>query len=115
LPLNLSLAKEEVIHYYESGNFEQECKESIDEALLYFKEHECSFTEKKTIIFDIDDTALSWFTTLKDIDFCLNCGVRLFNELAAQADMPLNMQVKRLYDYCVAQSYSIIFFKRETR
>lgn len=108
-PINLRIAKNQVIEYYESGAFEQECKQIIDQTIHYLKSNKDHFSDSKSIIFDVDDTVLLAFYHLKTLDFCDYCGDRLFNEFVYRADAPTILAVKQLYDYCVNNNYHIFF------
>ena len=108
-PINLRIAKNQVIKHYESGAFELECKKIIDDAINYLESNKKNFSNFKTVIFDVDDTVLHAFEHLKKLDFCDHCGDILFNEFVHRADAPTISQVKRLYDYCIATNYHIIF------
>lgn len=108
-PLNLRIAKNRVIEHYESGAFEQECKQIIDQAIHYLESNKDNFSNSKSIIFDVDDTILLAFYHLKTLDFCDCCGDRLFNEFVTRADAPTIVAVKQLYDYCANNNYHIFF------
>lgn len=108
-PLNLTLIKRAVAHHYQSGLFETECQGIINSALNYLQSLEGNLTDKKTIIFDVDDTVLFAFKHLETLDYCKHCGNRLFDEFVHNANVPTIAPIKQLYDYCVEQKYHIIF------
>ncbi len=55
-PVNLSIAREEVKQYYESGKFDEELNKVIKEAKEKFDKVE--FKNNSVVIFDVDETVL---------------------------------------------------------
>ena len=55
-PVNLSVSREEVKEYYESGKFDEELDEVIDEAKSEFDK--VDIKNNSVVIFDVDETAL---------------------------------------------------------
>lgn len=112
VPLNIMLAKEHVVHYYESGNFEADCATMVDNALVYLQDHEHAFDESKTIVFDIDDTLLLYFEHLKSVGFCAQCPQCNYNAYynwLEKGNAVEVRQIKRLYDYAAQYGYHIVF------
>ena len=108
-PANIESAKRAVIDYYTSGQFDLECEGVIDKALQYFVAHDTTFNANKTVIFDIDETALSNFEHFSSVEFCRNCYAQMRQELPIKSPIPAIPAVKRLYDFLVERSYHIIF------
>ena len=102
-PLNLTIAKNEVIKYYTSGRYEKDLKKIVNRAIKHFKK--VRLHEKQTIIFDIDNTILSTFPLEKSVSF----GCTPFHKWALEARAPVIPEVKRLYDYLVNQGFKIVF------
>ncbi len=65
--MNLSIAKEEVIKYHESGKYDEETAEAVEKAINEFKNIKAA--NNSTVIFDIDETALSSYEYRKKYDF----------------------------------------------
>ena len=96
--------KKDVYEYYTSGMYDEEIKGITDKAKEYFGSIEVK--EMSTIIFDIDETALSNFvfdTT------ALPFTVERWNEWVMEGKAYAIQPVKELYDYLVSLNYNIIF------
>jgi len=103
--LNLGEAKKIVQKYYESSNYEKECKEIIDEAIKHLDK--IRLPEKPIVIFDIDETALSNYDHIKEIDFGYYYDIWL--EWLKKSDAVAIPQTKRFYDYLIARNVGIVF------
>ncbi|MGB5848909.1 MAG: HAD family acid phosphatase, partial [Ignavibacteriaceae bacterium] len=66
-PVNLSVARESVKEYYESGKFDEELNEVIREGKDKFSKIE--FTENSVVIFDVDETALNNYEASKKMGY----------------------------------------------
>ncbi|MBL1213166.1 MAG: hypothetical protein HND52_07415 [Ignavibacteriae bacterium] len=104
-PINLSIAKKEVKEYYDSGKFDEEIKLVVDEAIEKLKN--VKFNENSTVVFDIDETALSGYDYALQIDF--GYDLDSWTEWQLKADAPAIQDVKRLYDYLVDKNVYIVF------
>lgn len=103
--VNLAQSKADVKHYYESGEYEQELKEIIDDAIEEFEE--VSIPENALVIFDIDETTLSNYEYIKSVDFGYE-----FNDwqrYLMEDDADVIPEAKRLYDWLVDKGVKIIF------
>ena len=91
---NLDSAKKLVINYYESGQFDAECKKVFDAAVAKI---DTIIVEKNSaVVFDIDETALSNYNHTKEIGF--GFVLNLWNEWLLKANAPAIPQTKRFYD-----------------
>jgi len=104
-PLNLSIAKERVQHYYESGRYQSDKYKIIARAIHYFKR--ITPHKNSVVIFDIDDTALSNYADEKSISF--GYIPKLFHEWVMKADAPAIIQTKNFYDYLIRRNFRVIF------
>ena len=102
---NLSSVKDEVILYYESGGYSKETEEVINNAIDKFKS--ISAGDSAAVIFDVDDTALSYYELGKKISF--GYVPELWDKWIDTATVPAIPQVKKLYDFLVARGFRIIF------
>jgi acid phosphatase len=102
---NLGEVKKSIQHYYESNNYERDCKEIIDSAIEYI--NGLSLPEKATVIFDIDETSLSNYSHIKEIDFGYYYTIWL--EWLKKADAVSIPQTKRFYDFLISQRIKIVF------
>ena len=104
-PVNLSIAREEVKQYYESGKFEEELNKVITEAKQKFDKAE--FTDSSVVIFDIDETALDNFELAEKMGFGYNYEMN--KKWNAEMKAPAIKQVKELYDFLLSKGSKIIF------
>jgi acid phosphatase len=103
--LNLTTAKKNVVEYYESGKFDEEAKEAVDEAIAHFEK--INFEKNAAVVFDVDETALSnyEFNTRYDFGYASDLWDAWIKEAKATA-IP---QVKSLYDFLISKGAKIIF------
>ncbi|MEW6507737.1 MAG: HAD family acid phosphatase [Bacteroidota bacterium] len=103
--INLGTAKRIVQNYYESSNYEKDCKAIIDRAIEHINRLE--LPDKPTVIFDIDETSLANYEHIKEIDFGYYYDIWL--RWLKQADAVAIPQTKRFYDYLIARNIRIVF------
>lgn len=103
--INLGAAKRDVQKYYESSNYEKECKEIIDIAIKHMDG--VKLPEKPIVIFDIDETSLSNYEHIKEIDFGYYYDIWL--EWLKKSDAVAIPQTKRFYDYLISRNVGIVF------
>lgn len=103
--LNLGVAKKSVQKYYESSNYEKNCKEVIDDAIKQIDK--LILPEKPIAVFDIDETALSNYKYIKEIDFGYYYDIWV--EWLKKSDAVVIPQTKRFYDYLVSKNVGIVF------
>jgi len=104
-PVNLSIAREEVKQYYESGKFEEELNKVITDAKQKFDKAE--FTDSSVVIFDIDETALNNYGLAEQMGF--GYVYELNKKWNAELKAPAIKQVKELYDFLLSKGAKIIF------
>ena len=104
-PVNLTIAKQQVEQYYESGSYENDLRDIVDSAINHFSK--ISVSDKSLVIFDVDDTVLSDYADAKAISF--GYIPKLSHEWVLRADAPAVLEVKRLYDYLIEHKLHIIF------
>ncbi len=104
-PVNLSVARETVKEYYESGKFDEELNAVINEAKDKFSKIE--FTENSVVIFDVDETVLDNYglAELMGFGYVYEMNKKWNRELKA----PAIPQVKELYEYLIAKGSKVIF------
>jgi acid phosphatase len=103
--MNLGAAKNAVQAYYESGEFDRECANIIDDAIDQIEE--IKLTGKPTIVFDIDETAFSNYEYTKEIGF--GYVYKLWNEWQQKGIAPAIKDTKRFYDYLISKNIHVIF------
>ena len=104
-PVNLSVARESVKEYYESGRFDEELDEVIREAKDKFSKVE--FKENSVVIFDVDETVLDNYELAKEMGF--GYVYKMNKEWNSEMKAPAIEAVKDLYDYLLARGFKIIF------
>ena len=105
VPVNLGIAKEEIIKYHESGRYDKDALEAVDKAIDEFKNIKSS--GKDIVVFDIDETALSNYDYNKDFDF--GYVADLWDKWIDSASAPAIPEVKKLYDYLLSRGFGIVF------
>ena len=104
-PVNLTIAREDVQHYYESGKFDEELNKVIEKAKKEFDKVE--FKNNSVIIFDVDETALNNYELAKEMGFGYVYAIN--KKWNAEMKSPAINQVKELYDYLLSKGAKIIF------
>lgn len=111
-PYNLSLAKNAVLTYYLSGEYETDVEKAARRAENYLlkriKENNQSIQPKKlAMVLDIDDTSLSNFPGNKIRDFSSTNEANTKGYLEANA--PAIEPVLRLYNLAIRNGVSVFF------
>lgn len=104
-PVNLSVAREEVQKYYESGKFDEELNAVIADAKKEFEEFE--FRKNSVVIFDVDETALNNYELAEKMGF--GYVYELNKQWNAELKAPAIPQVKELYEFLLSKGSKIIF------
>ncbi len=103
--INLGTAKKVVQEYYESGTYDRECSKIIDTAISYLDKKKIS--EKSTVVFDIDETALSNYQYTKEIGF--GYTYKSWNDWQKKGIAPAIKNTKRFYDYLISKKIHVVF------
>jgi acid phosphatase len=104
-PVNLTVAREEVQQYYESGKFDEELNTVIEEAKEKFSN--VQFKDNSVVIFDVDETALDNYELAKQMGF--GYVYELNKKWNAEMKAPAIKQVKELYDFLLSKGAKVIF------
>ena len=104
-PANLSVAREEVKQYYESGKFDEELTKVIVDAIREFEK--VIFKDKSVVIFDVDETALDNYGLAEQMGF--GYVYELNKKWNAELKAPAIKQVKELYDFLLSKGAKVIF------
>jgi len=103
--VNLRIAKDIVKDYYESGKFDEEMNDVINDA----KEKFCKVDANKNsiVIFDVDETALNNYGLAKQMDFGYIYGLnKKWNE---ELKAPAIKQTKGFFYYLLNKGGKVIF------
>ncbi|MDH3267651.1 MAG: hypothetical protein OEM46_02235 [Ignavibacteria bacterium] len=104
-PVNLSLAREEVKQYYESGMFDRELDGVISEAKIEFDQMDIK--NNSVVIFDVDETALDNYGLAEQMGF--GYVYEMNKKWNAEMKAPAIPKIKELYDFLLAKGAKIIF------
>lgn len=104
-PINLTIARNEVKQYYESGKYDEELNKVIANAKKEFEKVE--FKENSAVIFDIDETALNNYGLAEQMGF--GYVYELNKKWNAELKAPAISQVKELYEFLLSKGSKIIF------
>ena len=108
--VNLTDAKDRVKDYYESGKFDEKVNSIISEAIE--KLEDITFTEHSTVIFDVDETALSNYEYTKRLGFGYTW--QSWDKWVKSAKAKAIPGVKKLYDYLISRKVKVIFLTGRT-
>lgn len=111
-PQNISCAKNTVVNYYTSGEYEKDVNQLIQgaEKYLFKRIADNKFAEKPeklAMVLDIDDTSISNFDVNKVDDFS-NIGT-LIDKRYEKANSPAIKPVLRLYNEAIANGVDVFF------
>lgn len=111
-PSNLGLLKKELIAYYDSGVYSQELQKVAQQATQYIKQEaeanaRRTHPEKLAIVLDIDETSLSNFANMRQIDFA-NLPETITQQLLA-ADEPAILPTLELYQQALQNNIAVFF------
>ena len=108
-PINLTIARNEVKQYYETGKYDEELNKVIADAKKEFEKVEFKESAKggSVVIFDIDETALNNYGLAEQMGF--GYVYEMNKQWNAESKTPAIPQVKELYDFLLSKGSKIIF------
>lgn len=104
-PVNLGIAKQQLINYHESGQYDKDIAAAVENAINQFDD--LTITDSSGVVFDVDETSLSNYEINKKLDF--GYVKDEWNNWIRSAKAPAIPEVKRLYDYLIKRNVRIIF------
>lgn len=102
---NIGVLKKEVTKYYESGLYESELKEIINDAKSEIEK--ISAASMSAIILDVDETTLSNYAYIKYYDY--GYEKKAWDEWIAKEEAEPIIPVRDLYNYLIDRGFRIIF------
>lgn len=102
---NLTVAKGLVEKYYESGQYDKDMDKITIEALEELKS--IPLNENSTVIFDVDETALSNYDYIKSIDYGFEWSIWI--DYIKKSSAKAIPQVKKVYKWCVDNNVNVVF------
>ena len=110
VPINLQLAKNEVVNYYESGKYSNDLKDIISNAENEI--NKLNLPANSAVVFDVDETSLSNYEAIKKIHFGY---VRdMWDNWINEAMAPAIPEVKQFYDFVILKKIKVIFLSSRT-
>ena len=107
-PVNLAAIKDELVQYHDSGEYTQDIKAVITSAMDYLKQRVSQQHNKKlAIVLDIDETSLSNYKDMLDLNFG-----GTYEEIQLAEDKGLDPAIEstlELYKYAKAHDVSVFF------
>lgn len=109
-PENLHLAKERVVKYHDSGEYQKDINHVIDQAMVYLKKRIADKkpdSKKMAIILDIDETSLSNYADMSREDFG---GTKdEIRDAEDRGNDPAIDATLKLYQYAKANGVAVFF------
>ena len=106
---NLSEIKSQIISYYESEKINKDYQKAIDAKMNELKKaiKQNSQNKMAAVVFDIDETILSNYPGMKEMDF--GYISKLWDEWIKKGIAPVIEPTKKLYEYLVQKNIKVIF------
>ncbi len=104
-PINLGIAKEELIKYHDSGRYDKDVAAAVNKAIEEFKS--IKVKNNSLVVFDIDETSLSNYEINKELDF--GYVKDLWNKWIQTAKAPAIKDVRKLYNYLIDRGVKVAF------
>jgi predicted secreted acid phosphatase len=116
-PPNLALVKKELIHYHDSGLYQQELAEKIQQARQYIIQEALSNAQQKdqqklALVLDIDETSLSNYDKMVKHDFT-GTRAEIHKEILG-ADSPAIKPMLALYKDAINHGIKVFFVTGRT-
>jgi acid phosphatase len=105
VPVNLQLAKNEVVNYYESGKYSNDLKDIISNAENEI--NKLNLPANSAVVFDVDETSLSNYEAIKKIHFGYERDI--WNNWINEANAPAIPEIKKFYDFVILKKIKVIF------
>ncbi|MGE5353333.1 MAG: HAD family acid phosphatase [Acidobacteriota bacterium] len=109
--VNLETAKNEVGLYYESGQYDKDVQEVVENAIKEFDD--VKVRDSSAVVFDVDETVLSNYSEIKSTGFGF-VGDH-WNKWILEGKAPAIAGVRNLYNYLLGRKFRIIFLTGRTR
>ena len=105
-PVNVSIAKQQAIHYHDSGEYSRDLNKVFKKAEHYIvKKTQFHKDKNPAIVLDIDETCLSNYKYIVENDFVLND----FSQYALKADAKPIPACKHLFELAKDKNIDVFF------
>ncbi len=116
-PKNLAVIKTSLIKYHDSGEYQKDQAKVIDQAMQYLKtrlarEKKSRHPKKLAIVLDIDETSLSNYADMLELDF--GGKVQEINEAEGAGTDPAIAPTLELFRYAKANHVAVFFVTGRT-
>jgi acid phosphatase len=105
VPVNLQIAKKNVMRYYESDRYSNDLKKIISDAEDDI--NKLKLNTNSTVVFDVDETSLSNYESIKKIYF--GYDHQMWDDWIYEAKAPAIPEVKQFYDFVILKKIKAIF------
>jgi predicted secreted acid phosphatase len=108
-PQNLEAAKQAIIQYHDSGAYEYDIEQAVNQAYDYLQQclEQNQNQKKLAIVFDIDQTALDFYNSMKVDDFSNRMDLILANQ--NKPNVPAIKPILAFYNFAQQNNVTIFF------
>lgn len=109
-PMNLAIAKQQVVRYHDSGEYDKDIKAVINNAMRYLTirlSRPFPANKKPAIILDIDETSLSNFADIQRLDF--GGTIQEIRQDEDKGEDPAIKYTLKLYQFAKAHQIAVFF------
>lgn len=108
-PLNLTAAKEAVISYVDSGAYERDLQSAAEAARNWVRERAARRDpgERLAVVFDVDETVISNFSHMREMDF--GYAVDSWNAWVGAGQAPALPAVRAVFQECRRLGVTVFF------
>lgn len=111
-PTNLGVLREQLVQYYESGDYQRDMQQATEPAKQYLLQRvelnkQLSQPKKLAIVFDIDETVISNFSFMKRMRF--GGTIAMFDKAGLKADATVIKPVQELYNLALKNRVAVFF------
>jgi acid phosphatase len=103
--LNLDSVKGAIQNYYESGKYDSDCTEVVNDGIAYI--NKIKLSDKSAVVFDIDDTALSNYEQTKSIGF--GFVYKIWHQFILEGKAPAIKPTRDFYNFLISKNIHVIF------
>ena len=111
-PMNMEQVRQEIIHYYDTGEYQQELRQATGPAKQYLlqrvaKNQQLAQPEKLAIVFDIDETVLSNYEFMKKMRF--GGTIKMFDQAVRKVGGTAIRPTRELYNLAIKNQVAVFF------
>ena len=104
------MQKEDVIHYYENGDHENEVAEILIEAKNIVDKYTNQPSDNNyAVVFDIDETSLNHYQPLKEANFPQDDNDSIWDKLVLETSAKAIKPTLEFYKHCLSKNIAVFF------